>query len=158
FSVSGVRILRVTAPGFDNRSGGAGTNLSYHGAVDAHYLDFSIDDSTFLLQDQFGTNYIMAFNTSTFQATKIPCSFDATTGDLGQKGNCRAISTDGSGQKYLIFNDGAAPASNIYQGNNPYSWKVANEMYVFEATDAAGVKIYEINLAPTIANGANPPT
>jgi hypothetical protein len=160
FSTAGVRILRVTAPGFDNRNSGAATNTTYEATSNSHYLDWSIDDSTFFLQDQTSTTYVMQFNKNTFQATKIPCSFDPSTGNIGQFGNCASIAGDGSGQKYLIFNTGGSPyASNISGvSNSPYSYVTANEFYGIEYSDATGVKIYEFNLAPTLANPATPPT
>src|ERR1035437_5677291 len=159
FSATGVRILRVTGPGFDNRNNGAGTNISFAGPSDSHYLDWSMDDSTFMIQDQSSTTYVMALDKVNFQASKIPFSFDATTGKIGQAGNCHATSSDGSGQKYLIFNTGAAPYSNISGVSNvPYSYTTANQFYGFEYSDAGGVKVYKIDISPTIANAATPPT
>jgi hypothetical protein len=157
FSTAGVRILRVTAPGFDNRSSTA-TNDSYEVSGDLHYMNSSVDDSTFIIGDDHGVSYVMSLNTATFQSSMIPCSFSATSGNLAQIGNCHAITSNGTGQKYLILNAGSSPVSNIYVGSHPYSHTRANALYTFENSDSNGVSVYEINIAPTLANQMNPPT
>jgi hypothetical protein len=156
FSTAGVRILRVTAPGFDNRSSIA-TNDSYAVSGDLHYMNSSVDDSTFIIGDDHGVSYVMSLNSATFQTSMVPCSFSATAGNLAQYGNCHAITSNGTGQQYLILNAGSTPVSNIYVGSHPYSHTTANAFYTFENSDVNGVSVYEISIAPTLANQANPP-
>lgn len=154
----GGRILRVTGVGFDNRSSGAATNDSY-GINQLHYEAFSSDDSAFWVQGQFGEDYFLTLNTSTFQSALIPCSYDASAGNILQKGTCQPISSDGSGQKYLINNSGGSPnASNIYEGNIDFSRVTPKKIFFWENGNAGGVRIFAGDITPTINNQANPPT